>query len=1813
MKQKMLKRMLCGLLACVLVLGYIPVPAHAAQIDGLCPHHTQHTPECGYSAGAAGSPCTHVCDAGCYQTVTQCTHVHGDCGYAEGAAESVCTHVCSVESGCVVVIPDCHHVHDDSCGYAAEIPESPCAYQCAECQQAAVDQAAADAVAAVIAELPTVEELKAMTAEEQQAVYNRLQAALNAYNALTIDQKALIPNAEAVLLPLLEYFDSLDSTGNQGAGSAADVEAVQALIDDLPTLEEVQAMPMEEQLEAYNQVQSVYAVYDALPDEQKAKLTNAEETFGPLFDYFNSLVAAAWDGTGTASSPYLINNEDDLRALAQSTYDGNAQTNTYFALTGNITLTETWTPIGTEATKFCGIFNGQGYTISGISGTGSYLGLFAYLGGGAQVENVNVASVNLSGGPYLAGIAAVADHTSGQIVIRNCHALSGTITGIDSDDAWIRDLAGIVGYAHGGIGITIERCTNSVYINAGNNVTWAGGIAGELTRATVTSCINYANVSGNAYSEENGSSYLGGISGEASGSTFTGCANYGQISTFFAAGIAGGSGNRYSNCLNGGTLTHSSDGYGDPIGRISNNRFDNCYFSKDGYEGGMLWNDPSKTGTKVGSLSDGSVAYDMGNYFGQVIGTDPYPVLLTSANQVHKVTITGEIAETLYVTHNRQMNLTLEDANLKLFLNDSEFDISTPITGDISLTARVERTIVASGTCGAEGDNLTWVLTDDGVLTISGTGAMAYYAHPDYVPWNDYRGTITALNLTTGITSIGDWAFYDCSGLTSLSIPDSVTSIGKYAFGHCTGLTSLTVPEGIVSIGACAFYGCSGLTSVSIPTSVTSIGSDAFTDCSGLESATYAGTMEQWRNIRWYFPAVCVDGTLLNYGNCGADGDNLTYTLTGDGVLTITGSGEMMDYVSNSMPWYKYQSSITSILFSGDITSIGNYAFYDCTSVSSVTIPDSVTSLGAHCFACCSGLKAVTLSKNITSYGYWAFTECTGLSEITIPEGIETVGYGCFYKCTSLASVTLPNSLTSIGSGAFRYCSSLSSVTIPQNVTSIDPYAFSDCTDLKTVYFQGNGITGYSNIFNNAVTAYYPKGNTTWNSSIRNSYGGSVTWVEMACTGGETHTVVTDSAKAATCTETGLTEGSHCSVCGEILTAQEEIPAKGHTEVIDAAVTPTCTETGLTEGKHCSVCNEVLVAQEVVPAKGHTEVIDAAVAPTCTETGLTEGKHCSVCNEVLAAQEIVPATGHTEVIDVAVAPTCTETGLTEGKHCSVCNEVLVAQTVVPAKGHTEVIDAAVAPTCTETGLTEGKHCSVCNEVLVAQTVVPATGHTEVIDAAVAPTCTETGLTEGKHCSVCNEVLVAQTVVPAKGHTEETIPGKAATCTETGLTDGVKCSVCDKILVAQTVVSRKAHTEEIDPAVEATCTEPGLTEGKHCSVCGVTLVGQNSVPAKGHTVVIDEAVEATCTETGLTEGKHCSVCDKILAEQTEVPAKGHTEVVDEAVEATCTETGLTEGKHCSVCDEVLAAQEEVPALSHDWGEWTVSVPAAPEAEGEEIRTCSRCEEEETRPLAYTGHRLELTGTGLENESVVWIDGAPCYVQKDASGKPYLILPEHCTPILVTYSFNTGSGDRHAQYPTGMQVYRIVTTESGMTVEHIPELDNLLQYSGSSIRITGKKGIRMITSINQATRNALTGSGLAGFTLLEYGTALCRSSVLEGGAPLVLETAGVKSNYAYLKDVADPVFKYTGGLIQYTNVLVGFTDEDCKEDIAMRPYIKLQDESGEVVTIYGGTVYRSIGYIAYQNRNAFKTGSEAYNYVWNIIHYVYGDQYDADYKG
>ena len=161
----------------------------------------------------------------------------------------------------------------------------------------------------------------------------------------------------------------------------------------------------------------------------------------------------------------------------------------------------------------------------------------------------------------------------------------------------------------------------------------------------------------------------------------------------------------------------------------------------------------------------------------------------------------------------------------------------------------------------------------------------------------------------------------------------------------------------------------------------------------------------------------------------------------------------------------------------------------------------------------------------------------------------------------------------------------------------------------------------------------------------------------------------------------------------------------------------------------------------------------------------------------------------------------------------------------------------------------------------------------------------------------------------------------------------------------------------------------------------------------------------------------------------------------------------------------------------------------------------------------------------------------------------------------------------------------------------------------------KGVLAILEVvnRRGKKNALVGGDLAGYSLVEYGTVLSWASDLEGGNPLVLGQPYARSNYAYRRGAADPVFAYTDNLIQYTNVLVGFSLDQCKDDVAMRPYMTLVNYKGFRVTLYGGIVYRSIGYIAYQNRNVFQPKTASYNYVWEIIHHVYGDKYDADYKG
>ena len=243
-------------------------------------------------------------------------------------------------------------------------------------------------------------------------------------------------------------------------------------------------------------------------------------------------------------------------------------------------------------------------------------------------------------------------------------------------------------------------------------------------------------------------------------------------------------------------------------------------------------------------------------------------------------------------------------------------------------------------------------------------------------------------------------------------------------------------------------------------------------------------------------------------------------------------------------------------------------------------------------------------------------------------------------------------------------------------------------------------------------------------------------------------------------------------------------------------------------------------------------------------------------------------------------------------------------------------------------------------------------------------------------------------------------------------------------------------------------------------------------------------------------------------------------------------------------------------------------------------------------------LDVTGKPeFDGKTTVTVDGKE-YPIEEMNGTRYVNLPE-TGDLLTIYSFKDGTPTGSCtNYPIGMQVFRITRQEGGAKAEEITEFANLLNYAGCSIRLTGTKGIRMITGIGENARTALTGArGLGGYTLEEYGTVVMRGV----GTPTLENSHSY--NFAYKKGKADPIFSRANGMIQYTNVLVGFSLEDCKDTLTLRPYIKLKDmTTGETVTLYGGCVSRSIGYIAKQNENTYKPGTAGYKYIHKILNYI-----------
>ena len=277
-------------------------------------------------------------------------------------------------------------------------------------------------------------------------------------------------------------------------------------------------------------------------------------------------------------------------------------------------------------------------------------------------------------------------------------------------------------------------------------------------------------------------------------------------------------------------------------------------------------------------------------------------------------------------------------------------------------------------------------------------------------------------------------------------------------------------------------------------------------------------------------------------------------------------------------------------------TSIGEKAFYECAGLKTVAFEEGtqLVSIDREAFRFCNNLVSIAIPNSVTSIGAFAFRECGALRTVTIPTGVTALEEGVFQFCDGLAEITIPDNVTEIHNSAFNGCESLTNVSISQGVQTVGIQAFMDCISLSSITF--NGTVEEWNAIDKAGNWNYNSNNLTHVYCVADGQ-----YVHLNDSEEET---VTDAAVEPTCTTTGLTEGSHCSVCNEVFVAQTVIPAS-HTEVIDAAVAATCTATGLTEGKHCSVCNKVLVAQSVVNALGHDFATYTVEDPNATPIKLT--------------------------------------------------------------------------------------------------------------------------------------------------------------------------------------------------------------------------------------------------------------------------------------------------------------------------------------------------------------------------------------------------------------------------------------------------------------------------------------------------------------------------------------------------------------------------------------------------------------------------------
>ena len=339
------------------------------------------------------------------------------------------------------------------------------------------------------------------------------------------------------------------------------------------------------------------------------------------------------------------------------------------------------------------------------------------------------------------------------------------------------------------------------------------------------------------------------------------------------------------------------------------------------------------------------------------------------------------------------------------------------LTAILLLCSTVVSAETYSGTCGT---NVNWSLdTETGVLEITGTGAMTNYKNypaSSQSPWSNYSKYITSINISNGITNIGDYAFLNCTRLPSISIPNSATTIGGRAFFSCRGLTYIEIPNSVTTIGDYAFYNCMGLTSITIPNSIISIGSGAFYDC-------------------YYLTSITIPNSVTTIG------DNA----------------------------FNNCSSLANITIPNSVTTIGESAFQNCTGLTSIKVESGNKKYDSrdNCNAIIEtatntlilGCSNTCIPNNITKIGDHSFRGQGYITSIIIPNSVTTIGDLAFYGCGGLTSITIPNSIISIGSGAFYACGLTEIYSLAETPATIENDTFNDYS--ATLYVPAGAKAAY--------------------------------------------------------------------------------------------------------------------------------------------------------------------------------------------------------------------------------------------------------------------------------------------------------------------------------------------------------------------------------------------------------------------------------------------------------------------------------------------------------------------------------------------------------------------------------------------------------------------------------------------------------------------------------------------------------------------------------------------------------------------------------